>query len=179
MTTFVTIIFVIVALFMVLSILLQAGKGGGLGAALGGGASQTVFGGGGGADFMAKLTQGFAAAFMICAMYLAYASAHTGSDFLQRKSQEFEEASRLVSADGEVNYERVGPNPLRLPAPDEAVKMREGAGTAPIEEPPEEPAELPAQTPPETPPEPSEPAPAEPAPEPSPDEPADEAPTDG
>jgi preprotein translocase subunit SecG len=131
MTTFVTIIFIIVSLFMVLAILLQAGKGGGLGSALGGGASQTVFGGGGGADFMAKLTQGFAATFMICAMYLAYASAHSGSDFLQRKSKELEDASRLASAGGEVDYERVGPNPLRLPTPDEARSMRGAAGSSP------------------------------------------------
>ena len=57
MNTFVTIVFVVVALVMVLSILLQSGKGGGLGSALGGGASQTVFGGSGGADFISKLTQ--------------------------------------------------------------------------------------------------------------------------
>ena len=43
MNTFVTIVFVADALVMVLSILLQSGKGGGLGSALGGGASQTVF----------------------------------------------------------------------------------------------------------------------------------------
>ena len=87
MTTFVTVIYIIVCILMILGILLQAGKGGGLGGALGGAGAQTVFGGGGGGDFMSRLTQTLATLFMICAMYLAYASAHAGSSFLQDKSQ--------------------------------------------------------------------------------------------
>lgn len=126
-TTVVTIIFIVVALFMVLSILLQAGKGGGLGTALGGGASQTVFGGGGGADVLSRLTQGFAATFMICAIYLAYAAAHSGSNFLRSKSEEFDKQATQV-AEGEVDYERIGPAPLRLPTPEEAADKRTDAG---------------------------------------------------
>lgn len=114
MQTFITIIYVIVALMMVLAILLQAGKGGGLGSALGGGASQTVFGGGGGADFMAKLTQGFAATFMICAMYLAYASAHAGSKFLEGEDAG---SSEGLEADQPVDFERLGN--LQLWTPEE------------------------------------------------------------
>ncbi|PRP97094.1 Protein-export membrane protein SecG [Enhygromyxa salina] len=121
MTTFITIIYVIVALIMVLSILLQAGKGGGLGSALGGGASQGVFGGGGGADFMSKLTQGFAATFMICAMYLAYASAHVGSEFLESEDQGSE---GMLEADEEINYERLGPRPQPLPTAEEGKAMQ-------------------------------------------------------
>ncbi len=115
MTVVITIIYVIVCLFMVLAILLQAGRGGGMGTALGGGASQSVFGGGGGADFMAKLTQGMAMAFVLCALYLAYEGAHSGSDFLKGKSQELAYEENLATAPGEVNYERVGPNPQPLP----------------------------------------------------------------
>ncbi len=121
MTTFITIIYVIVALMMVLAILLQAGKGGGLGSALGGGASQGVFGGGGGGDFMAKLTQGFAATFMICAMYLAYASAHAGSEFLEGQDTG---ASEMLGAEQEINYEFIGPNPQQLPTPEEGKLMQ-------------------------------------------------------
>lgn len=126
MTTFVTIIFVIVALMMILSILLQAGKGGGLGSALGGGASQGVFGGGGGADFMSKLTQGFAATFMISAMYLAYASAHAGSDFLESSD---EGAAEQLDADEEINYEQLGPRPQPLPSPEEGKALQAKAAT--------------------------------------------------
>ena len=99
MVTFLTVVYILVATVMVLAILLQSGKGGGLGAALGGGASQTVFGGGGGADFMAKLTQVCAAAFMVLAMYLAYASAHSGSDFLQDNSED-DETAKFQAKDG-------------------------------------------------------------------------------
>jgi preprotein translocase subunit SecG len=126
MTTFVTIIYVIVAFMMVLAILLQAGKGGGLGSALGGGASQGVFGGGGGGDFMAKLTQGMAATFMICAMYLAYASAHAGSEFL---AGEDKGSTGLLAADTEIDYEFIGPNPQKLPTPEEG-KAKQAAAAS-------------------------------------------------
>lgn len=132
MTTFVTIIYVIVALVMVLSILLQSGKGGGLGSALGGGASQSVFGGGGGADFMGKLTQGFAATFMISAMYLAYASAHAGSSFLENED---EGRDGVFESDQEIDYERIGPNPLELDTPAVAQAKQQAAS-----------AKVPAQT---------------------------------
>jgi preprotein translocase subunit SecG len=137
MTTFVTIIFVIVALMMILSILLQAGKGGGLGTALGGGASQGVFGSGGGADFMSKLTQGFAATFMISAMYLAYASAHAGSEFLEESD---EGAAGLLDEDAEINYERLGPRAQELPSPEEgkAMQAKAAALVPPLTEAPAE-----------------------------------------
>ena len=126
MTTFITIIYIIVALIMILSILLQAGKGGGLGSALGGGASQGVFGGGGGADFMSKMTQGFAATFMICAMYLAYASAHAGSEFLASQDDGTE---GLLEADEEIDYEKLGPRAKNLPSPEEG-KAKQAAAAA-------------------------------------------------
>lgn len=111
--TIVTYIYIPVAIVMVLIILLQAGKGG-LGTALGGGASQSVFGGGGASEFMAKLTQGFAAAFMGSVLFLAYASAHSGSARLRDKSQELAGVEESDGG-GEINYERIGPNPLPLP----------------------------------------------------------------
>lgn len=127
MQNFITIIYIIVALVMVLSILLQAGKGGGLGSALGGGASQGVFGGGGGADFMSKLTQGFAATFMICAMYLAYASAHAGSDLLAAEGKP--KVEELSTDDSEVDYEFVGVNPQRLLTPEQG-RAKQAAASA-------------------------------------------------
>src|SRR5262245_36974191 len=111
MTLFVEILYVLITVILILVVLLQAGRGGGLGTALGGGASQSVFGGSGGADFLAKLTQGLAIGFMVCAVYLAYAGAHTGSDTLKAKSQALEGEALLAGADEEIDYERVGPNP--------------------------------------------------------------------
>jgi preprotein translocase subunit SecG len=117
MTLFVEILYVLITVILILVVLLQAGRGGGLGTALGGGASQSVFGGSGGADFLAKLTQGLAIGFMVCAVYLAYAGAHTGSDTLKAKSEELEGEALLAGAGEDIDYERVGPNPLPLPAP--------------------------------------------------------------
>jgi preprotein translocase subunit SecG len=108
----VQVIYILITVVLILVVLLQAGRGGGLGTALGGGASQSVFGGSGGADFLAKLTQGLAVGFMVCAVYLAYASAHSGSSRLQDESKKIT-GDELLADDGEaVNYERVGPNPL-------------------------------------------------------------------
>ena len=147
MDLFVEIVYVLITTVLVLVVLLQAGKGGGMGSALGGGASQSVFGGGGGADFLAKLTQGLAVGFMVCAVYLAYASTHSGSDRLQAMSEELESEKNLADGDQEVNYERVGPNPLRLPpagsAPsDDAAEPTENAASAKAEAP--EPSAAPA-----------------------------------
>ena len=146
MSIFVHVIYIIVAMAMILAILLQAGRGGGLGQ-LGGGASQAVFGGGGGANFMAKLTQGFAATFMIAAMYLAYEGSHTGSRYLEEMSEEQETEAQLAEADTEIDYERIGRNPLPLPdktpEPAAATPTEMPAPPAPSEEPSEqaEPAE--------------------------------------
>lgn len=117
MTLFVQIIYTLITVVLILVVLLQAGRGGGLGTALGGGASQSVFGGSGGADFLARLTQGLAIGFMVCAVYLAYASAHSGSDRLKDESEKLAGEEQLAVGDEEVNYERVGPNPLPLPEP--------------------------------------------------------------
>jgi preprotein translocase subunit SecG len=148
MDLFVEIVFVLCTVILISVVLLQAGRGGGLGTALGGGASQGVFGGGGGADFLAKLTQGLAAAFMICSVYLAYASTHTGSERLRRMSEDLESEKHLVGEDDSINYEAVGPNPLPLPAADAqpitsapGKAAVEGEGTPELEAPPvEEPA---------------------------------------
>lgn len=109
--TIISVLYVLVCLFMVLVILLQAGRGG-MGTALGGGASQSVFGGGGSSDVLAKVTQFCAASFMVFAMFLAYAGAHSGSSRLQEKSEEVAPAE--ADAAGDVNWEAIGPNPVNL-----------------------------------------------------------------
>ncbi|MEM7158360.1 MAG: preprotein translocase subunit SecG [Myxococcota bacterium] len=130
MDLFIEIVYVFVTFVLILVVLLQAGKGGGLGTALGGGASQGVFGGGGGADFLAKLTQGLAAAFMLCAVYLAYASAHTGSDRLKDASDDTKK--EVFGEDEEIDYERIGEGtPLNLPEAGTKAKDVEAAAPAP------------------------------------------------
>src|SRR5207237_4604471 len=56
MNTFLTIVHVFVCGFLILVVLLQAGKGGGMGIAFGGGGgSQTGFGSSGAGDFLTRL----------------------------------------------------------------------------------------------------------------------------
>src|SRR5260370_36474932 len=73
MTTAILAIHCMVCVGIVITVLLQKGKGGDIGAVFGG-SSQTVFGSGGAGNFLTKLTGGLAAAFFVTSMYLAYNS---------------------------------------------------------------------------------------------------------
>lgn len=86
--SFLNVIHVFVCLFLILVVLLQQGKGGGLGG-LGGGATQ-VFGGRGAGNFMTRLTAVCAAIFMLTSMALAYIS--SGGD---RAIRDYSEQEKL------------------------------------------------------------------------------------
>ncbi|ABW66308.1 preprotein translocase subunit SecG [Desulfosudis oleivorans] len=76
MTILITIIHVIVCFALILIVLLQTGKGAGMGATFGGGGSQTLFGSTGGSTFLSKATTGAAVVFMVTCLSLAYVSTH-------------------------------------------------------------------------------------------------------
>jgi preprotein translocase subunit SecG len=78
-----TTLHVVFCLFLILVILLQTGKGGGMGSAFGGGSS-TVFGPRGPGSFIAKLTGIVAAMFMVTSMVLAYISSSKASDLEEK-----------------------------------------------------------------------------------------------
>ena len=82
MSTLVTILHVSVCLFLMLTVLLQSGKGGGMGAAFGGGNAATVFGGSGASSFLQKLTVVAATIFMVTSMILAFLASHNADDAL-------------------------------------------------------------------------------------------------
>src|SRR5438477_11268463 len=88
MVTLITIIHVFVCLFLILVVLLQAGKGGGMGMAFGSAASQQVFGGRGAGGLLEKVTAGTAIVFMLTSVYLAHAASRTESTRLQEKDTE-------------------------------------------------------------------------------------------
>jgi preprotein translocase subunit SecG len=71
MITIVIIIHVVVSLALICIVLLQHGKGAGIGAAFGG-SSQTVFGSTGAAPFLAKLTAAAAILFMLTSLGLTF-----------------------------------------------------------------------------------------------------------
>jgi preprotein translocase subunit SecG len=71
MTTVVVVIHIVVCLALISTVLLQHGKGAGIGAAFGG-SSQTVFGSTGAAPFLAKLTAAVAILFMLTSLTLTF-----------------------------------------------------------------------------------------------------------
>jgi len=64
---------VMVSVLLVVVILLQSGRGGGLAGSLGGGISTAIFGGQGADKLMVRLTTGLAAAFMVLAILISIA----------------------------------------------------------------------------------------------------------
>ena len=79
---------VIVCVFLILVVLLQAGKGGGMGIAFGGGGSQTVFGSSGAGNFLTKMTAICATVFFLNSLGLAYLSSQSDSSRLQRLAEQ-------------------------------------------------------------------------------------------
>jgi len=71
MSTIVVVIHVLVCLALIFIVLLQHGKGAGIGATFGG-SSQTVFGSTGAAPFLAKLTAVVAILFMVTSLGLTF-----------------------------------------------------------------------------------------------------------
>ncbi len=61
----------VAAFSLILTVLLQAGKGAGMGSGLGAGSSQTMFGSSGAGNFLTKLTTGIAILFMVTSLTLA------------------------------------------------------------------------------------------------------------
>jgi len=86
LTTLLNVIHVIVCIFLILVVLLQQGRGGGLGSSFGGGAQ--VFGGRGAGNFMTRLTAICAAIFMLTSMSLAYLSSAGDRELKQFETQQ-------------------------------------------------------------------------------------------
>jgi preprotein translocase subunit SecG len=82
LTTPLNVLHVIACLFLILVVLIQPGKSGGMGA-LSGGAAQQVFGGSGAGNFLTKTTWVTASIFFVTSITLAYFSSSVG-DSLDR-----------------------------------------------------------------------------------------------
>ncbi len=74
MSVLIVVVHIIVCLALIMTVLLQTGKGADMGAVFGGAGSQTIFGSTGGATFLGKLTAGAAVIFMLTSLTLAYMS---------------------------------------------------------------------------------------------------------
>lgn len=74
METVLLVVYVLVAAGLIGLILLQQGKGAGVGASFGAGASQTVFGSAGSGNFLTRITGILAALFFVISLGLAYSA---------------------------------------------------------------------------------------------------------
>ena len=95
MYTALIILHILASIFLVIVVLLQAGKGASIGASFGGSSRQTLFGSAGPATFLSKITAGCAIVFMITSLYLTYmASSRSTSSIM--KNIPHEEAQPAV-----------------------------------------------------------------------------------
>jgi preprotein translocase subunit SecG len=88
LVTLLDIVHVFVCLFLMLVVLLQQGKSGGMGSAFGGGASQQVFGGRGAGNLLTRATAICAGIFMMTSVSLAYFSSSGDRDLKARIVEE-------------------------------------------------------------------------------------------
>ncbi|AEB09809.1 preprotein translocase, SecG subunit [Desulfobacca acetoxidans DSM 11109] len=82
MTNIIVIVHIIVCLALIFIVLLQTGKGAGIGAAFGG-ASQTFFGSSGATPFLAKLTAAAAILFMVTSLALTFIGHQGGASVMK------------------------------------------------------------------------------------------------
>ena len=126
MEIFIKIVHVIACFFLMIVVLLQAGKGGGMGIAFGSAGAQQVFGGRGAGNFLEKLTAGFAGLFMLTSISLAYMASVTESSRLQEHAAERakqDEARKKKEAEQNKKAEEEARKAL------DAKKAAEGAST--------------------------------------------------
>ena len=83
----ITALHIFAACILILIILIQPGKSGGLTAALGGAGTQQVFGGRGAGNFMTRLTWGCAMVFILTSVSLAWLSSSGDRSLKARQGQ--------------------------------------------------------------------------------------------
>lgn len=94
------VVYLIVSIILVGFVLIQQGKGAGMGASFGSGASNTVFGAGGAGNFMTRTTAVLAIAFFVLSLVLGNLSTNKVSD-----NDSFSDLTVEESIDVPVNIE--------------------------------------------------------------------------
>jgi preprotein translocase subunit SecG len=124
LTTLLDIVHIAVCAFLMLVVLLQQGKGGGMGAAFGGSATQ-VFGGRGAGNILTRATAICAAVFMLTSVSLAYVSS---SGDRELKAKMVEEQRKGKGNEGtKVHLPKAAPSTAPAPPTGSAP----GTGTTP------------------------------------------------
>jgi preprotein translocase subunit SecG len=92
-----SLIHILTCLFLILVVLLQSGRGGGLGAGMQS-ASGQIFGGRGASQFLIRFTTGTAFVFFLTSLSLSYLSSHHHSVVQHLKTPETEEDDDVIEA---------------------------------------------------------------------------------
>jgi preprotein translocase subunit SecG len=120
---------IVVAVFLILVVLLQTGKGAEMGAAFGG-SSQTLFGSGGPAGFMAKLTTAAAVCFMLTSLGLAYLSSASRLGDVQVPTPASQQLPATIPAGSEPqSVPETSPDASQVPEGGSSVPQPNGEGT--------------------------------------------------
>ena len=127
MTLFVDIIHVFVCGVLMFVVLLQQGKGGGMGAAFGGGGAAQVFGGRGAGNLLTRTTSICAALFMLTSVSLAYLS--SSGDRAIRARVALEAQKKAEKGTARPKDTAAAPAPSGAPAP--ATNAPEAPSSAP------------------------------------------------
>ena len=119
--TFLQVVHLLVCAMLILVVLLQQGKGGGMGAAFGGGAGGQVFGGRGAGNLLTRATSVCAAVFMITSVSLAYLSSSGDRALKARAAIAAEDAAKKGTArpreKSDETKDEKAPAPNQTPAP--------------------------------------------------------------
>ncbi len=113
-----TVLHIFVCLMLMLVVLIQPGKSGGLGAALGGAGAQQIFGGRGAGNFLTRTTWIAASVFFVTSVTLAYLSTSTG-DSLEDLATTPAVPATEPAAPAPAPSEPAGAAPAAPPAPAE------------------------------------------------------------
>jgi preprotein translocase subunit SecG len=125
---FLTVVHVLVCLILIVTVLLQRGKGAEIGAVFGGGGSSTVFGSRGAGNFLSRLTTGAAVVFFATSLTLAIlGSGRRGSVFGESPG----EPAAPAEAPAGGGFEEVAPKAAPTEAPKEEPTAAAPATTPP------------------------------------------------
>jgi preprotein translocase subunit SecG len=112
---------VVIAVSLVIAVLLQSGKGGGLGGALGGGGANTLFGSSQGGNFFTRLTTVLAVLFMVNSLALTVLKGRAGKHSIFDQAGATQSAPLVpgqpVAANTTAPAEAATPAPTATPAP--------------------------------------------------------------
>jgi preprotein translocase subunit SecG len=137
-----TVLHVFVCLMLMLVVLIQPGKSGGLGAALGGAGATQIFGGRGAGNFLTRTTWIAASIFFLTSVTLAYLSTSTGDSLedLAKSSRSAPAGNDTGNDTGTATGNDTGTATGTATGKAEDVAPAESAAPAPADQAPAEPA---------------------------------------